>query len=215
MQHLTHPDFFRLSGFKLRSLMCTLLLFLLQAAHADVSIDATAPSLSPKVLTFYEISPNYRVVKHHLREASSAHQIDYELLQALIATESGFDALAVSPRGAIGLMQITPDTAVRFGLAGDQKASIEKKLFDPASNINTGSRYLSYLINLFPGQLELAVAAYNAGEGAVQRAGNKIPNFPETQNYVKSVMQLYALLKPPALLAANRRESTRTRTQFP
>ena len=70
------------------------------------------------------------------------------------------------------------------------------KLTDPRTNINTGARYLRDLVNLFPGQLELAVAAYNAGEGAVQKAGNKIPAYKETQNYVRSVMGLYNRLNP-------------------
>ena len=104
--------------------------------------------------------------------------------------------------GAVGLMQVMPATAARFGVAADRTASIEKKLADPRTNLNTGSRYLRYLFNLFPGQLELVLAAYNAGEAAVQRAGNAIPNYRETQNYVKTVMQLYRLLKPVAPAAA-------------
>jgi hypothetical protein len=84
----------------------------------------------------------------------------------------------------------------------DRTSSIEKKLTDPRTNLATGSRYLRYLFNLFPGQLELALAAYNAGEGAVQRAGNAIPNILETKNYVKTVMQIYRLLKPAAPVAS-------------
>jgi soluble lytic murein transglycosylase-like protein len=121
------------------------------------------------------------------------------LLQALIATESGFDPAAVSPKGAVGLMQIMPATAQRYGVRGDVTNPIERKLADPRTNVRTGARYLRDLIRMYPGQLELALAAYNAGEGAVQRAGNRIPNYPETQNYVKTVMQLYGMLKPPAL----------------
>ncbi|MDO9217114.1 MAG: lytic transglycosylase domain-containing protein, partial [Lacisediminimonas sp.] len=154
----------------------------------------TGPGLlgkPPKLLAFFDISPNYKAVKHLLREASLTHGIDYELLQALIATESGFDTHAVSPKGAVGLMQLIPPTAERYGVRADKTSAVEKKLTDPGTNIRAGSRYLSYLIKLFPGQLELALAAYNAGEGAVQRAGNKIPNYPETKNYVKTVMQLY------------------------
>jgi len=175
---------------------------------------AMPSSVASKVLAFFEVSLRYKVVKHHLREASSAQQIDYELLQALIATESGFDAMAVSPKGAIGLMQIMPATAARYGITGDQKMSVEKKLSDPRINIKTGSRYLSYLLHLFPGQLELALAAYNAGEGAVQRAGNKIPNYKETQNYVTTVMQLYSLLKPTVLMADKNQTPTRVRMQL-
>jgi soluble lytic murein transglycosylase-like protein len=159
---------------------------------------------SSKLIAFFEISPGYKQVQHHLRAASRQHDVDYELLKALIATESGFNASAVSPKGAVGLMQIMPATAQRYGVSSDNKQQAEKKLSDPAVNIRTGTRYLRYLIDMFPGQLELALAAYNAGEGAVMRAGNRIPNFKETQNYVKTVMQLYAMLKPPASLDKDR-----------
>lgn len=157
-----------------------------------------------KLLAFFDISPSYKQVKHHLREAAREHEIDYELLQALIATESGFDPAAVSPKGAVGLMQIMPATAERYGVKADRSAPVARKLTDPRTNVRTGSRYLRDLIRMFPGQLELALAAYNAGEGAVQRAGNRIPNYRETQNYVKTVMQLYAMLKPPAMAAGGR-----------
>jgi hypothetical protein len=159
------------------------------------------PTVPHKLIAFFEISPSYKQVKHHLREASKTHGIDYELLKALIATESGFDPRAVSPKGAVGLMQIMPATAERYGVTSDKKMAVSKKLTDPRTNIKTGARYLRYLIDLFPGRLELALAAYNAGEGAVQKAGNKVPNFRETQNYVKTVMQLYAMLRPPAMTA--------------
>ena len=156
-------------------------------------------SSASKLLAFFEISPSFMRVKHHLREASKELGIDYELLQALIATESGFDPQAVSPRGAIGLMQVMPATAQRYGVTGDSKQPLARKLADPRVNIRTGARYLADLIHMFPGRLELALAAYNAGEGAVQRAGNRVPNFRETQNYVKTVLQLYAMLKPPSM----------------
>ena len=164
-----------------------------------VGVPTTSTS---KLLAFFDISPSYKLVKHHLREASREQGIDMELLQALIATESGFDPLAVSPRGAVGLMQVMPTTAERYGVTADKKTPVAKKLTDPRTNIRAGARYLRDLIRMFPGQLELALAAYNAGEGAVQRAGNRIPNFRETQNYVKTVMQLYAMLKPPSMTAA-------------
>ncbi|MCW5648711.1 MAG: lytic transglycosylase domain-containing protein [Ramlibacter sp.] len=172
------------------------------------------PTAPPKLIAFFEVSPSYKQVKHHLREASSKNHIDYELLQALIATESGFDTHAVSPRGAVGLMQIIPATAERYGVRGDSKTPVEKKLTDPRTNVRAGSRYLSDLIKMFPGQLELALAAYNAGEGAVQRAGNRIPNYRETQNYVKTVMQLYTMLKPPETLI-ERRTPQRVRIELP
>ncbi len=172
------------------------------------------PTAPPKLLAFFDVSPSYKQVKHLLRDAAKLHDIDYELLQALIATESGFDAGAVSPKGAVGLMQVMPATAGRYGVSSDKKTTVEKKLADPKTNIRTGTRYLRYLLNLFPGRLDLALAAYNAGEGAVQRAGNQIPNYRETQNYVKTVMQLYNVLKPPLALAA-RRSPSRVRMELP
>jgi soluble lytic murein transglycosylase-like protein len=177
---------------------------------------AVPTSSAHRLIAFFEISPSYKQVKHHLREASRAHDIDYELLKAVIATESGFDPRAVSPKGAVGLMQIMPATAERYGVTGDRKTPLEKKLTDPKINIKTGARYLRFLIDLFPGRLELALAAYNAGEGAVQRAGNKIPNFRETQNYVKTVMQLYGMLKPPSMTAPPKgRLPGRVRVELP
>lgn len=168
----------------------------------------------PRLLAFFDVSPNYKAVKHLLREASVAQDIDYALLQALIATESGFNTHAVSPKGAVGLMQLMPPTAQRYGVKADKNAPIAKKLTDPRTNIRAGSRYLRDLIDMFPGQLELAVAAYNAGEGAVQRAGNRIPNYPETKNYVKTVMQLYGHLSPPGTLVDARRSTGRVRLEM-
>lgn len=153
--------------------------------------------LSPKLAEFFESSPRYRLVQPLLKEAALAQRIDYELLQALIATESAFNASAVSPKGAVGLMQIMPDTGRRFGLGDDRWGPVEYKLTDPKTNIRIGARYLRFLMDMFPGKLELALASYNAGEGAVQKAGNKIPNFPETQAYVAMVTQIYTALKPP------------------
>jgi soluble lytic murein transglycosylase-like protein len=164
------------------------------AASGREAITRSASAV--RLLAYFDISPNYKAVKHLLREASLTHGIDYELLQALIATESGFDARAVSPKGAIGLMQLIPPTAARYGVKADKNLPIEQKLTDPKTNIRAGSTYLRDLIRLFPGRIELAIAAYNAGAGAVQRAGNKVPNYPETKNYVKNVMQLYTQLRP-------------------
>lgn len=173
-------------------------------AASATAPDETAvapPPPPPRMLVYFEGLPSYKSVRPLLQEASTKHGIDYALLQALIATESGFDSRAVSPKGAVGLMQLIPPTAERYGVKAGKNASIEQKLTDPGVNIRAGARYLSDLIKMFPGQIELALAAYNAGEGAVQRAGNKIPNYPETKNYVKTVMQLYGVLKPPAAKA--------------
>jgi soluble lytic murein transglycosylase-like protein len=175
----------------------------------DVPADAppmpyALPAAGARLLAFFDIAPGYKRVKHHLRAASTLHGVDYELLQAVIAAESGFDATAVSPKGAVGLMQVMPATASRFGVSSDAKRTVEQKLADPAVNVHTGARYLRHLLDLFPGRMDLAVAAYNAGEGAVQRAGNQIPAYKETQNYVRTVLGLYAQLKPPAPVLARR-----------
>ena len=166
---------------------------------------ATGGRSQTKLLAFFDVSPGYKAVKHLMKDASVQHGIDYELLQALIAAESGFNTHAVSPKGAVGLMQLMPPTAERYGVKADKKTPLAQKLTDPKTNIRAGSSYLRDLIKMFPGQLELAVAAYNAGEGAVQRAGNKVPNYPETKNYVKTVMQMYAYLKPPGAVVDARK----------
>jgi Transglycosylase SLT domain len=158
--------------------------------------------LSPKLAAFFESSTTLKIVRPHIQVAAKQHNLDVELLQALIAAESGFNLTAISPKGALGLMQLMPNTAARYGVPLDKKphtgSTQQQKLFDAQTNIAAGSRYLRDLLNLYSGKLDLALAAYNAGEGAVQRAGNKIPNYPETQNYVKTVTQIYTALKPPA-----------------
>ena len=145
------------------------------------------PPASQTLLALFEKSPNYRTAKTALQDASKRHAIDYELLQALVATESGFDAQAVSPKGAIGLMQLMPATAQRYGVQADKRRTLESKLYDPRINIAAGSRYLRDLIAMFPGEIELALAAYNAGPGRVQRAAG-IPRIAETQAYVRSIV---------------------------
>jgi soluble lytic murein transglycosylase-like protein len=175
----------------------------------DTAEGVTAPSPAApapgadRLVSFLQVSPGFRKMQPQVSEAAREHGIELALLQALIAAESGFDPAAVSPKGAIGLMQVMPATAERYGVSADARAPIETKLKDPRTNLRTGARYLRDLLGMFPGRLELALAAYNAGEGAVQRAGQRIPNFPETQNYVRTVMQLYTMLKPaPAAEAA-------------
>lgn len=101
------------------------------------------------------------------------------LLHAMIRTESAYNPRAVSSKGAQGLMQVIPDTAARFGVT---------QMFDPASNVRAGALYMRFLLGLFGNNLPLALAAYNAGEGAVQKYGNTIPPYPETQVYVTRVM---------------------------
>lgn len=169
-----------------------------KAEAIDIPRPVAVPAAAAKLIAFFEVSNNFKAVRHHMREAAATHNIDFELLQAMISAESGFDPNAVSPKGAVGLMQLMPTTAQRYGVQADKGKTIEKKLVDPKTNIAAGTKYLRDLLNLFQGRLDLAIAAYNAGEGAVQRAGNKVPNYKETQDYVKTVLQLYTWLKPPA-----------------
>lgn len=143
-------------------------------------------------------SPQFKPIRKAVQMAAKTHQVDAELLQAIIATESGFDHTAVSHKGAVGLMQLMPPTAQDMGVQADHTGDVSSKLTDPKTNIMAGARYISYLLKKFPGQIELAIAAYNAGEGNVRNAGNQVPNFKETQNYVRAVLGLYASLKPGA-----------------
>ncbi|WP_343650595.1 lytic transglycosylase domain-containing protein [Herbaspirillum sp.] len=144
-----------------------------------------------------------------LSEAAGEFGLDAALLKAVMTAESGFNAGAVSSKGAIGLMQIMPDTAERYGLQGDRRKSLHQKLVDPKINIRLAARYLRDLMAMFPQHVELAIASYNAGEGTVQKYGNKIPPYPETQGYVRLVSRFYELYRPPGAmrLAAGERSA--------
>ncbi|HEX5411267.1 MAG TPA: lytic transglycosylase domain-containing protein [Terriglobia bacterium] len=113
---------------------------------------------------------------------SNRYQVDPRLVHAMIRVESNYDASAVSSKGAMGLMQLIPATAQRFGVQNP---------FDPRQNIQGGVSYLKYLLNLFGGNLPLSLAAYNAGENRVIRSGG-IPAIPETEHYVRAITRLYA-----------------------
>lgn len=149
-------------------------------------------------LASFERSTGYQAVQHLVREAAEDHGLDHALLKAVIATESGFNAQAVSPKGAIGLMQLMPATAQRFGVKAEDTTALQQRLTDPRTNLQAGARYLAWLLREFGGQIELALAAYNAGEGAVQRAGGRVPDYPETQKYVQNVTRLHQYLTPSA-----------------
>ena len=114
--------------------------------------------------------------------AASAHGVEPALVQAVITAESGFNPNALSRKGASGLMQLMPDTARRYGV---------RNIFDPVENVHGGVRYLKDLLAMFNGDMRLALAGYNAGENAVIRAGNRIPPYQETQNYVPKVIDIY------------------------
>jgi soluble lytic murein transglycosylase-like protein len=164
--------------------------------HTVVTNRPDLPKVATKAtVAVINASPAYQAVHGSLSSASESYGVDYDLIKAVVATESAFNSKAVSPKGAVGLMQIMPTTAQRYGVRSDRGATISVKLTDPDLNIQTGTRYLADLLRLFDGRTELALAAYNAGEGAVARAGNRIPNYKETQSYVQRVMSIYRLLQ--------------------
>jgi soluble lytic murein transglycosylase-like protein len=118
----------------------------------------------------------------HIQDAARINKLEPALIHAVISAESGYNPFARSPKGAAGLMQLMPATAKRYGVTNR---------LDPAQNIQGGSRYLRDLVRMFNNDLQLAVAAYNAGENAVVKYGNRIPPYSETMTYVPRVMSYY------------------------
>ncbi|MGR9115234.1 MAG: transglycosylase SLT domain-containing protein [Gammaproteobacteria bacterium] len=131
---------------------------------------------------FTHLKQNKAKYSQIISDAASKHKVDEKLLHAVIQAESAYHAQAVSSAGAVGLMQLMPATAKRYG--------VENRT-DPVENVNGGTRYLKDLLKMFNSNLSLAVAAYNAGENAVKKYNNSIPPYPETRNYVKQVLALY------------------------
>lgn len=117
-----------------------------------------------------------------VQEAGLRYGVDPCLVVAVMSQESGYRQNAISPKGASGYMQLMPDTARRLGVSD---------IFDPRQNVHAGTRYLRMLLERFGGSIELALAGYNAGEGAVERYGRRIPPFAETQNYVRLISTKY------------------------
>jgi hypothetical protein len=154
------------------------------------------PDMSPD--TGSRLSRNYRPqrslnalppeeVDRLVTHTASQKQVDPKLVHSIIQVESGYDPNAVSRKGAMGLMQLIPGTARRFGVENP---------FDPKQNIEGGVSYLRYLLDMFDGDVTLSLAAYNAGENSVLRYGG-IPAFEETQNYVRKVNNLYGSAHVP------------------
>ena len=120
-----------------------------------------------------------------IEKAALSASVEPNLLRAVIVVESGFNSHAVSKRGAVGLMQLMPATASRFGVSNP---------YDAQQNVHAGARYLKFLIDRFGHDIRLALAAYNAGEDAVARNGGQIPPFSETMAYVPRVLKIYRQL---------------------
>ena len=174
------------------------------AALASVALVALAPAVPCGAEIFTLVQPDGSLLitdqpllppatpglglvnEHPIDAIARRHGMDPLLVRAVIRVESNFDPKAVSPKGAAGLMQLMPETAMRYGV--DNR-------FDPAQNVDGGVRYLRDLMAMFDGNLSLALAAYNAGEGAVVKYGRRIPPYPETQQYVVGVRSFYNQLR--------------------
>lgn len=147
----------------------------------------------------YERATDERVTRRYaslIDQYARNNGLDPALVRAVIAVESAFDPHAVSAKGAVGLMQVIPETGERYGLVGDAQRSTSERLYDPATNLRIGTRYLRDLLDRFENDLVLALAAYNAGEGSVATHDNTMPPFAETRAFVRLVQQVYALYRP-------------------
>jgi soluble lytic murein transglycosylase-like protein len=177
------------------------LLVTLWPSHADAQIYAWRDANGTRVLSdrvidqptnVYEVegAPRYvsttpvestsarDLYEPYVLEYSNQHSLRPELVRAVIQVESGYNPRALSPKGAMGLMQLMPDTARMLGVV---------RPYDPEQNIRGGTRYLRLLLDKYSGNEELALAAYNAGSGAVDRYGKRIPPYRETRDYVRKV----------------------------
>ena len=147
------------------------------------------------LLTWLEISPDVKALQPVLDEAAKITGVDEELLKAVITVESNYNPRAVSPRGAVGLMQLTPVTADRYGTAQERLTPAARRMLDARTNVFTGARMLADLTRRYGG-IDIALAAWNAGEGTVRRAGGQMPEIAETEAHVHMVLELYwALLQ--------------------
>jgi soluble lytic murein transglycosylase-like protein len=156
-----------------------------QAKPPAQNLKINAESETPSLGTFSTGDP---VIDGYIVESSARYDVDPLLILAQMKQESGFKQKATSHKGASGLMQLMPATAMRFGV---------KNIYDPEQNIDAGVKYMRWLLDKFNGDVKLALAGYNAGEGAVMKYGNQIPPYRETQGYVKKITAHYAEIKTP------------------
>lgn len=163
-----------------------------EAAHADVK----KPKPKPSRAIPYSQPDLYEEILQTARFHARKHRVDVRLVEAVIRVESNFNPKAVSPKGAMGLMQLMPATARRFGV---------EDAFDMDQNIGGGVEYLAWLLTRYNNNVPLALAGYNAGEGTVARYGG-IPPYRETRNYIKKVADHFRILRarPAADLQAER-----------
>jgi soluble lytic murein transglycosylase-like protein len=161
---------------------------------ADAAALLRTPQIKvPAVLAGHHISSGNLAIDLLVQEAAAQNGLDPCLILSIMRAESAFNRTAVSVKGAMGLMQLMPETATRFGV---------KNFFDPRENVLGGSKYLRWLLDRFDGDVRLALAGYNAGEGAVEFYGYRIPPFQETQNYVRTIYSRYSTIHLGAVPAA-------------
>jgi soluble lytic murein transglycosylase-like protein len=148
--------------------------------------EANKPRVVPEILTDSVSNQNWSTgnarIDGLIRFHANQHGVDPFLIYCLMSQESKFTSAATSPKGAMGLMQLMPGTAARYGVTNP---------YDIAQNISGGTRYLKDLLKMFNGRVDLALAGYNAGEGAVMKYGNTIPPYSETRNYVRLIIGRY------------------------
>ena len=156
------------------------------ASTATLRTPTTAPLQSAAATDLSE-----SVLRSLVDSIAKDNGVDPALVDAMVRTESNYNPLAISSKGAMGLMQLIPETGRRFGV---------QDFFDPRQNIEGGVRYIKYLLNMFEGNVDLSLAAYNAGENLVARLG-RIPPYPETRNYVRKIRALYT--KPYSYVDSN------------
>ena len=181
-----------------------------QSAQSVVVVDDPRATIKPTALLYEPVvasaldaaSPlrGYTTgsaqIDDYLVDSGTRNGIDPLLLYSIMHQESSFKSRAISPKGARGLMQLMPGTAIRYGVTN---------IFDPRQNIEGGARYVRFLLDRFEGDINLTLAGYNAGEGAVEKYGWRIPPYSETQEYVRRISGRYSLLRDPnAALYATR-----------
>lgn len=155
-----------------------------QAAYNTVGSKPSGSSAVKKTVITPGTASTTRPYLDIIQKVAKAYDMNAQLIQAIIKVESNYNARAVSPKGARGLMQLIPATATRFGVSDS---------FDPEENITGGVKYLCYLFEEFgEDNLDLVLAGYNAGEQAVKKYNNQIPPYAETKQYVKQVLALYS-----------------------
>jgi len=137
-------------------------------------------------------------IDNFIVDSGKRNSVDPLLLYSIMHQESSFKTRAMSNKGARGLMQLMPPTAIRFGVSN---------IWDPRQNIEGGARYMRFLLDLFEGDVTLALAGYNAGEGAVLKYGNRVPPYSETQEYVRRIGRRYDLIRDPEAAASATRLS--------